>query len=338
MKIQRIFACLAFGAAVTGAPSLSVASDTLFQEYTGDVGVATSGWGSTTQSGTIFTSAIPAGSTVTAAYLYTSEFFSDGLAGGTLGGTPVSYSTALGVNTSACCSLQAYRADVTSIVAPVVDGGPGGVYSFGITETDANQDGEALVVVYTNPAIATNTVAILNGFAESTGDVSHVNFADPLDPSAPGFFAHMIIGDGFSCCNQESTITVNGQAMTTVAGNNDSSVDGFAANGNLITVGNINGPYTGGTPGLPQTNYDSDHEAYDLVPFISNGDTTITINTINSSLDDNIFLQVFDVSGVATVVTPSIPEPSTWTLMLVGFVGFGLAAARRASGRRPSAA
>ncbi len=338
MTMKRILACFAFGAAAVTAPSLAMASDNLFQEYTGDVGVATSGWGSLSQSGTIFTSAIPVGSTVTAAYLYTSEFYSDGLAGGTLGGTTVNYNTALGINTSACCSLQAYRADVTSIVAPVVNGGPGGVYSFGITETDANQDGEALVIAYTNPAIATNTVAILNGFAESTGDISHVNFATPLDTTAPGFFAHMIIGDGFSCCGQASTITVNGQVMTTVAGNNDSSVDATPANGNLITVGNINGPYTGGTPGFPQNDYSADHEAYDLAPFISNGDTTITINTINSSLDDNIFLQVFNVSGVASVVTPTIPEPSTWAMMLLGFAGLGFAGYRQAAKARATLA
>ena len=108
-----------------------------------------------------------------------------------------------------------------------------------------------MVVVFNNPTTQSQqTVAILDGFASASGDTSIVNFSKALDPSDPGFFAHMAIGDGFSCCGQQSTISVNGQDMTTAAGNNDSSVDGFAENGNLITVGNINGPYTGGNPRL----------------------------------------------------------------------------------------
>jgi hypothetical protein len=138
----------------------------------------------------------------------------------------------------------------------------------------------------------------------------------------------MAIGDGFSCCDQESTIAVNGEDVTTVAGNNDSSVDGFVSNGNLITVGNINGPYTGGTPGFPQTDYDADHEAYDLVPFLTDGETSIKITTVNASLDDNIFLEVYDVSGVGHFV-PTVPEPSTWAMMLVGFAGLGFVGYRR---------
>jgi hypothetical protein len=322
-------------AAVIGLTNAASAADTVFKQYVGDFGVSTAGWGSfDTSSGTI-SAMVPVGSTVTAAYLYSStySFGAPIVPGGTLGGVPVNYGTALGINTSACCNLQAWRADVTSIVAPVINGGPGGTYNFGVSETNtANQDGEALVVVYTNPLQSTQTVAILNGFASSAGDTSSVTFGTPLDPTAPGFFAHMAIGDGFSCCNQRSTITVNGNEMTTAAGNNDSSVDAVLHNGNLITVGNINGPYTGGTPGLPQTDYNADHEAYDLAPFIHIGDTTIHIDTINASRDDNIFLQVYDVSGIGHVTTT--PEPSTWAMMIIGFAGLAYAGVRRSRKER----
>jgi hypothetical protein len=335
MLISRLKITTLAAALLVGLVTEANASDTLFQQFTGDYGVATSGWGSLADSGTMSVS-IPVGATVTGAWLYQSTYnLGDAptAPGGTFGGSDVNYSTALGVNSSACCNLQAYRGDVTSTVASAVDGGPGGTYNFSVSETDTlEQDGEALVVVYSLASIATNTVAILNGAASSAGDVSHVNFAQPLDPSAPGFFANMAIGDGFSCCGQASTITVNGQEMTTVAGNNDSSVDPSASNGNLITMGNIAGPYTGGTPGSPQTDYDADHEAYDLVPFLSNGDTTITIDTINASLDDNIFVQVLDVSGVASV-TPGVPETSTWVMLLIGFGGLGYAARRAGKGR-----
>jgi hypothetical protein len=256
-----------------------------------------------------------------------------------LGGTTVNFSTALGANPTACCGLEAFRADVTSIVAPVVNGGPGGTYNFSISEVDtAQQDGEALVIVYSKPTLPDQTVGILDGFASSTGDHTSITFAKPLDPTASGFFAHMAIGDGFSCCGQASEIDVNGLQMTTVAGNDDSCVGSQDTNGCLITVGNINGPFTGGTPGSPQTDYSADHEAYDLSPFINKGDTTIKINTINSSLDDNIFLQVFDVSGLGTVIGPTIPETSTWAMMLIGFAGLGFVGYRTSKKQRAALA
>jgi hypothetical protein len=334
MRSKLLLASLAC-VAIAG-PSSAFAANTLFQEYFGDYGASTSGWGSVETGNGTLTATVPVGSTVTAAYLYTSTY--DFTApfnpnpGGAFNGNPVTY-TPLGVNSSACCNLQGWRTDVTSTVASVVDGGPGGTYNFSVTESNTfQQDGEALVVVYSNPSQPKQTVAILNGFASSAGDTSFVNFATPLDPSAPGFFAHMAIGDGFSCCDQESTISVNGQEMTTVAGNNDSSVDGvwptFAENGDLITVGNINGPYTGGTPGFPQTDYLADHEAYDLAPFLFNGETQIRIDTINASHDDNIFLEVYDVSGQASVITGT-PEASTWVMMLAGFAGLGFLGYRR---------
>ena len=58
------------------------------------------------------------------------------------------------------------------------------------------------------------------------------------------------------------------------------------------------------------------------------GDTSITVDTTNPSLDDNIFLQVFDVSGNGTVVGPGVPEPTTWAMMVIGFAGLGLAGYR----------
>jgi hypothetical protein len=338
-KLKAVAVALVFGGMTTAAD----ASDTLFQQFVGDYGVATAGWGNFPgDSGTISVD-VPVGSTVTGAWLYSSTYNANSgpsppidpsLIGGTLGGTTVNFNTSLGADPTACCGLEAFRADVTSIVAPTINGGPGGTYNFSISETNTlNQDGEALVIVYTNPANPTQTVGILNGTASSTGDTTSITFAKPLDPSAPGFFANMAIGDGFSCCEQESEIDVNGSAMTTVAGNDDSCV-GSAANGCLITVGNINGPYTGGTPGSPQTDYDADHEAYDLSPFITTGDTSIAINTKNLSLDDNIFLQVFDVSGSANIVPPGTPEPSTWVMILIGFGSLAFVSHRASKNRR----
>lgn len=321
MKLNRVLSALVSAAAVLAAGGAH-ASLTSFQTYVGSYGVSTAGWGSTTQSGTI-TADVPVGATVVAAYLYTSTFNRMAGAGGTLAGSAVSY-TNLPANASATF-LQAGRADVTSLVKPVIDGGAGGVYNFALTESNAGQDGEALVVVYQLASLPTTTVAILDGSAATTGDTTKLNFAKALDPTAAGFSTEMRLGIGYSydgtgCTGgtQTSRVTVNGTIITQNAGCNDDSVDANPANGNLITVGGSNDPFSSMLPSVA-----NDHERYDLAPQIAMGDTSITIDTINPSNDDNIFLAVFKVTGEAGVnePPPSVPEP-----MSAGLVGLALAA------------
>ena len=229
--------------------------------------------------------------------------------------------TSLGT-TAPCCTLTAGRADLTSTALAAAIAG--GTTSFAISETSGLQDGEALVVVYKDPAnSAVSTVGILDGFSAVSGDTSTINFSNPLDPSAPGFFAEMRIGDGFSCCTQASTITVNGTVITTNAGNNDDGV-GAINNGQLITVGGDNDPFS---PLLPT--YENDHERYNLVARINPGDTSITVRTLNPSTDDNIFLEVFAVSGLATINNPSVPEPASIVLFGTLLAGVALRQRRR---------
>jgi hypothetical protein len=308
---KHLFALLAALTISATAAHEVRASLTVFQTVTGNVGYSSDGFGSLDQTGTISAS-VPGGATVLAAYLYTSTFFNPSLTGvgSTLNGTPVNYAS-LGVNASSCCQLTAARADVTGIVAPVINGGPGGIYNFTVTETSASQDGEALVVVYSLPSLPVSTVGILDGFSAVGGDSSSINFANPLNPAAPGFFAEMIIGDGFSCCGQTSTITVNGITITENAGNNDDGA--LVANGSLITVGGFDDPFS---PFLPS--YADDHERYNLVPQITAGDTSINVTTLNPSTDDNIFLEIFFVRGVARIDQPPPPVPEPRSVLLTG--------------------
>ena len=317
----------------------------VFQTYVGSFGLSTDGAGSQTVGQPYTINAfVPLGATVTAAYLYQSNYDFNAPSGVnpiTFDGNALSFGPSV-VNTSACCGIASARADVTSIVASTVNGGPGGTYNFSVLEGDTGgdadnngTDGTALVVVYSLGSLPTQTVAILDGFASVTGDTAVLNFANALDPTAPGFTAEMRLGIGFSCCGQSSTVSVNGTTITQNAGNMDDALGLGGFNGQLITVGGDDDPFSVLLP-----DYASDHERYNLTPFITSGDTSISVNTANASEDDNIFLAAFLVSGAAGVNEPpptdnGVPEPSTWAMMLLGFGTAGVALRRK---RKPLAA
>ncbi len=295
----------------------------VFQNFVGNVGVSTAGQGTLSQAGSL-TVNVPAGSTVLGAYVYSSTYY--GSAGGTFDGNPLSYSL-LG----SAGYLSSFRADVTSIVKPVIESGPGGAYSFNFTENNGGQDGTGLVVVYSNGALPVSTVAILDGAQNQSGDTFSAWFPSGLYPSASGFFAEMRLGIGFGYnpngsagTGQHSVIKVNGNLISAAAGNFD---DGSGANGALFTIGDDNDPFT---PNLPN-NMELDHERYNLAPYLVDGDTLITVDTNNPSFDDIIFLAVFHITGEGSV-TPGnpIPEPSTYALMAVGQVGLALIRRRAA--------
>lgn len=327
MVISLIKKAAIAGMAFAGLTATAHATLTGFQTFNGNYAISTDGFGSTTNAG-IISASVPAGSTVVAAYLYTATWRSSPAPTTlTLDGNSVTYDTTY-VNTSSS-TLSSHRSDVTSIVQSAVGMG-GGIFDFSILEgaNGANIDGSALVVVYSNPALPEATVGILDGFANVGGDTTSINFAEPLDPTEPGFFAEMALGIGFSCCNQRSRVEVNGMLLTENAGNFD---DGNAEqNGSLITVGSFDDPFSPVNP-----SYADDHERYDLSSFVSLGDTSITVDTFNASRDDNVFLATFYVAGIAGINEPPPPPPNPNEVPIPGAIWLfgagiaGLGAARR---------
>jgi hypothetical protein len=314
-KVLAVASILALSAAAPANAALTV-----FQTFTGNYAISSDGAGSLSAANTV-NATVPAGATVIAAYLYQSNQNTGGNQPVSLNGNALSFSTNV-VNTSATF-LNSSRADVTSIVAPVINGGAGGVYNFAVNEGNTNgTDGTALVVVYQLGSLPVSTVAILDGFSAVGGDTATLGFSSPLNPLAPGFAAEMRLGIGFSCCNQSSNVTVNGTTITNVAGNFDDGAQ--SSNGSLITVGGDDDPFSTLLP-----TYANDHERYNLVPYINPGDTSITIRTNNPTADDNIFLALFQVTGIASVTTSGVPEPSTWAMMLLGFGAIGMTVRRR---------
>ncbi|HVW85454.1 MAG TPA: hypothetical protein VHB50_12275, partial [Bryobacteraceae bacterium] len=288
--------------------SPAVGGFSVFQTYTGDVGVSTDGCGSVATSNCTIQAQAPAGSSVIAAYLYSAYSNNLGVNDtGSLNGSPIPYSTNVS-DTTGCCQLGSRRADVTSIVKPLVDNAGGAVITFNVHEDNTFfTDGEALVVVYSDPSRGASTVSILDGFSSRGGDSVNLSFATPLDPMAPGFMAQLLLGDSFSCCrsdnppNQFSDISVDGSLMSGVAGNNDDCQDASPNFiGCLITVGStISDPFTPVNP-----TYQADHERYSLVSEIHQGDNAINLALNNPSADDNLFLAVVNVSAGAVS-----PEP-----------------------------
>jgi len=291
--------------------------------------------------------------TVVAAYLYNATFFTTPAPNSTttaiLNGNPVTLSLLVGNQSAA--QLSTYRADVTSIIKPLIDGKPVGTTLVPITAITGNPNGAALVVVFSSPSFDTKqSVSILDGAqAGPPVQTAAFNLSGPLDKSVPGFNAVLSLGiehsfqnaAGHACGStpQFSTVDINGARLTSCAGNFD---DGVGANGSLITVGGVgdstNNPSDpncqAGQACAPNV---QDDELYGISGFLHQGDTQVRITTANPSDDDSIFLAILQLTaGIANVCTvncgPSVPAPGT--LLLLGAGLGGIAGLRRFLNRK----
>jgi len=213
------------------------------------------------------------------------------------------------IETPSSISSWNYWADVTSIIKPIIDGSSPGRVDVSITENSAmsyNIDGEILAVIFDDPNQAIDTeVIILFGAQHVLGDTFHIGLVNPIDKSDPNLGLDLSLGIsyGHQPGGQRSIIDVNGIRMTSSAGGED---DGSPANGALLTVGGLDDDNTNPDPNALPVNPRTDDELYNILPFVSNGDTTINVYTVNPSNDDNIFFGALLLKSASGIVNTDI--------------------------------
>ena len=275
--------------------------------FFGHGGLSTDAWAGTS-SGTL-QAEVPAGSTVYRAWLY---------AAGTPSTPPVATVHFAGQDVSMTTINQdeggsATRADVTDIVVSGVTS-EGGVFDFAVDMPAA--EGVALAVVYENASEPERTIAILDGGSLPTGDSATFGFAQALDTSIDGFSATLALGitfsyqDGFgthTCgSGQVSNVDINGSRLSSCAGNAD---DSEPTAGGLITMGGVGDDLS--NPPDPNGPGGNDDELYDLTPYLHDGDTELTVATVNPSNDDYIFFAGITITARASVATTGSPTISS---------------------------
>lgn len=224
-------------------------------------------------------------------------------------------------------------ADVTSVVQPIMDSAGVGITDLAIVENTAIE-GCGLYVIFNDPLQdAANTVFLLFGGQETTGDDFAVSLAEPLDPTDTAemglaiSFGYQGLIDPPTLCGEDvgqySEIDVNGQRMTTCAGNyDDKATNEGPANGNLITVGGIGDdpanptdpfqkPADGATPRIVED------ELYDLSEFLGADETLVFVETLNPSGDDNIFAGHMYLT-TAAIIGEGITLAPTYAINPVG--------------------
>jgi putative serine esterase DUF676 len=264
----------------------------------------------------------PNSASVRNAYLIAASYFGRTIMDGdvTLTGTPVSWDR--GVFNNAGPSFPNFFhnvfADVTDVVKPIIDIAMPGISELPITEVDTGTiDGTILVVIFDDPNQTTsNSVILFFGGQDTLGDSFDIKLAESFDLSNPDIVADMGLGisfgfQGLSGTPMVSVIDVNGSRLTSSAGGED---DGGTFNGGLITVGGIGDSNMNPPPFASSSGFDTDDELYNMLPFVNEEDSSIFIETLNPTDDDNIFFGYFNTS-IPAAILPNIPAPGLRTIM-----------------------
>lgn len=296
----------------------------------------------------------PAGAAVAAAFLMTAGSSPHANPTDiTLGGSAVSFSLEAG-ETVSDFGFTNFFADVTSIVKPLVDP-QSGTINIEVNEgAFADQiEGTSLVVVFDDPAVSLSSIAIYFGTSDPAGDTFTMAFNALAQPQTQDL--RMSIGSAYSYGSDQNTrVLVNGQILSEYAGHFDDcdvfvageeNEDNWVCNDrSLLTVGGVGDSLENPAMSVGGAwSTVADDELYSLAPFVTVGDTEITVVTSNASADDNIFMTVFyldeiEIAGaerISATLAHTGPAQSGWLFgagaaLLVLGMALAVASRRRA--------
>ena len=349
---KKIFAgvvSLAAVAALCASPAMAYSgpdtwSTSGLQEivrYSGHLEWSIDALGTTTGTGNIQVDK-PAGAKLVAAYFVAADVkvFAPPVLGTpsdlTLNGKPVTFKYKSDFN------YINYFADVTELMADDLGALPTGISDVAVDEGPEggfNLEGTELIVLWDDPAVDVASVILAFGNSQTSGDSFTLTFPALTAPQTQD--VRLSIGDTFSYQSpsnslsgtQASVVTVNGTVISEAAGGSDDQAQTHN-NGNLITAGGV-----GDDLALPPTPFadpigeNPDDELYGLSSLVNVGDSTMTVQTLNASGNDNVFLDAFylkhlEISGATAVVAygeePAAPAAPALANTGVNMSVFGL--------------
>ena len=262
----------------------------------------------------------PAGATVRAAILISGDGGNRNSSGHTprdvrLNGHAVTFSHWAKITTDpngdAWNNFNTYYADVTDLVASTVNSAPAGISTVSFDQGDGTDndlvEGGSLIVIFDDPSAPLSSIYLKGGTSNPAGDSFTFNFPAL---TAENLANPLVMSVGISNSwqanywEQSSNITANSTLLSSIAGGCDDSTT-FATTGcnfgGYNTIGGVgdtvNNP---GSIDTEVTSYDRnlDHELYNLNSVLPLGSTSLTVNTNNPSLNDNIYFAGVYLRGI----------------------------------------
>lgn len=314
-------ASIVFGSTVATSPAL--ASNLTFLTTVTDTDVASFGLGYLRSNGTGTLNVGGLSGSVTQAYLFwhgpTNSSAGTANAAISFGGSAIS-GTNIGFsqdNFWGFANSQAYRADVTGIVSAT---GNGAYALSNFTKADAEINGLSLIVFYDDGDTTNNSDVVLfngndanfNNAFDANGWNANLNGITYAGGPA-SLTLHVSDGQNFSNTD-DGTLLLNGSALAS----------GGLFQGDGVQFGNGNFPGNGAL---------WDIENYDISGFLTVGNNNVSVTLPGQNDALSLVVAQFNLPVGAAPPPPTVPEPSTWTMLIGGFglVGAALRGRRRAT-------